>query len=309
MRYIILAIILILSIQAYSQKKTDFKIITSDIDNFYISFNLAKNDSVNAIKIFDKYYFKKGTKGLRDFYKFKIKDKQIFSKNVLKGKDFYSSIENDMKQVKIFEDEIMKNFLKFKEIYPKAKFGNVYFVIGRLNSNGTISKNGLIIGSELLSKTEKNSTSWNQELQNWILDFNHIPVTVFHEMIHFNQNGMVKENNLLSYALREGSAEFLTELFTGKTDGSYISFNNREIKIWEDFEKEMYLDIYDSWHKSNEPLRPRNALYWIGYIICKSYYEQTENKTQAIYDILNIKNHTKFYNQSKITEYIKNNYR
>ncbi|WP_298307356.1 hypothetical protein [Flavobacterium sp.] len=280
------------------------KFYTSDIDNFYQAFDLACNDTTNAQKIFDKYYFKKGTKGLDDFYKFKIKDKEKFSEKVIKGKEFYASIRQELKNVSKFEDSIIKNYNRFTEVYPKAEFGDIYFVVGRLSSNGTISKNGLIIGTEYLSKTESNSKNWNSSMLNNIFDFNHIPITVFHEMIHFNQNGMVRENNLLSYALREGSAEFLTELFTGKTDGDYKAFQNREVVIWEDFKKEMYQDKSISWRDENEPLRPRNALYWAGYLICKSYYENLNDKQQAVYDILNVKNNLDFYKKSKVEDYI-----
>lgn len=280
------------------------KIYTSDIDNFYHAFDLACNDTANAIKIFDKYYFKKGTKGLDDFYKFKIKDKEKFSEKVIKGKEFYASIRQELINVSQFEDTIIKNYNRFKEVYPKANFGDLYFVVGRLSSNGTISKNGLIIGTEYLSKTENNSKNWNSSMSQAILDFNHIPITVFHEIIHFNQKGMVRENNLLSYALREGSAEFLTELFTGKTDGDYKAFQNREIIIWEDFKREMYQDKFISWRDENEPLRPRNALYWAGYLICKSYYNNSNDKKQAVYDILNVKNNSDFYVKRKVEDYI-----
>ena len=297
----------IFSTITYGQEKNS--IYTIDIENFYTSYDLAIKDTVNALKIFEENYFEKGTKGLNDFYKFKIKDKGKFVEKVLEGKAFYSSIRQELSKVNIYEDTIKNNFIKFNELYPKAKFGNLYFVVGRLNSNGTISKNGLIIGTELLSKTNENSNFWNKKLQNWVLEFNHIPITVFHEMIHFNQKGMKEENNLLSYSLREGSAEFLTELFTGKTDGNYSKFIGRELIIWKDFKKEMNLNVFDSWRDENEPLRPRNALYWTGYLICKSYYENSEDKKQAIYDILNIKNNSDFYIKSKVEEYLTKNYR
>lgn len=308
----IFLIALFFSICSFAQDKSkesyNFKINTSDIDNFYNAFDLALKDSVNAVKIFNKEYFKKGSKGLKDFYKTKIKDKEKFVEVVLKGKKFYQSIKHDLKNISLFKDSIIMNFYKFRNLYPDAKFGTIYFVVGRLNSNGTISKNGLIIGSELLSKTQTNSISWNEDLKNWILPYHHIPVTVCHEMIHFNQEGMIQEKNLLSYALREGSAELLTELFTGKTDGDYSAFKNRELIIWQDFKKEMYLNVFNSWHKNNEPLRPRNALYWAGYLICKSYYENSNDKRQAIFNILNIKDNTGFYEKSKVEEYLKNVY-
>lgn len=283
-------------------------ISTVDVDNFYGAFETALNDTVNSVRIFDRNYFKKGSKGLKDFYKFKIKDKELFAEKILKEKQFYASIKGELMNIQTFKDTILSDFKNFKNSYPDAVSGNIYFVIGRLNSNGTISKNGLIIGAEVLSRTWENSSLWNDELKSWILNFEHIPVTVFHEMIHFNQKGMVRENNLLSYALAEGSAEFLTELFKKQTDGNYLKFKNRELIIWNDFKKEMYQDVYDNWHDDYEPVRPMNALYWAGYLICKSYYEQAVDKKQAVYDILNIKNNTDFYNRSNVDEYLNKTY-
>jgi len=307
-----LFIILLLNVRMIGQneipKASEFIIHTEDIDNFYTAFELAIKDTTNAVSIFDKKYFKKGSKGLKDFYKSKIKDKEIFTERILKDKRFYTSIKNDLMKIRSFNDTLINDFRNFKNSYPNAVSGDIYFVIGRLNSNGTVSKNGLIIGAEILSKTWDNSVSWNKELKSWVLNFNHIPITVFHEMIHFNQKGMTKQKNLLSYALAEGSAEFLTELFKKQTDGNYSKFKNRELIIWEDFKKEMYVDVYDNWHEDNEPLRPMNALYWAGYLICKSYYEKALDKTQAVYDILNIKDNTEFYNKSGIDEYLNKNY-
>ncbi len=305
MRVFILPIILLCYLTSTGQEMSKLKISTIDIDHFYNAFHLFAADSANAHTIFEKNYFNPGTSGLKDFYKYKIKDKQKFVSTLERRKTFYASIEKELKQIHIYKDTIVSNYLRFKEAYPKAKFGHVYFVVGRLSSNGTISKNGLIIGAELLSKTPVNSIMWSDDLKKIVLNFDHIPVTVFHEMIHFNQRGTVNEGNLLSYALREGAAEFLTELFLGEADGDYHAFIGRESAIWSDFEKEMFEDIYASWHRENEPLRPRNALYWVGYYICKSFYENAADKSQAVYDILNIKSSRDFYNKSKVTDKIK----
>jgi len=305
MRLTLLSFLFLFGLYAFGQQRQDFKIISTDIENFYTAFHQMDENSQDIEALFSKNYFARGTKGLRDFYRYKIKDRKQFVATVEQGKGFYASIEEDLMQVDLFRDTIVNNFKKFKQVYPKAQFGDIYFVVGRLNSNGTISKNGLIIGVELLSKTPENSTNWNKDLQKWVLDFDHIPVTVFHEMIHFNQKGMRRENNLLSYALREGAAEFLAELFMGSTDGDYAAFQGRAASIWKDFEKEMHKDVYASWHRENEPLRPRNALYWAGYLICKSFYEEAADKRKAIDEILNIKSGTDFYERSKIADKIK----
>lgn len=306
--YLSLILGCLFAIQVQSQSQDSPKITTADIDRFYLSFDLALKDTVHALNIFNEHYFRQGSKGLRDFLKYKIKDREKFVETVMNGKDFYISIREVLSEVRSHEATLNHHFNAFKEVYPQAISGQLYFVVGRLNSNGTIVNNRLIIGTELVSKTAQNSTSWVDALQQWVLPFDHLPVTVFHEMVHINQKGMKQEKTLLSYSLREGGAEFLTELFTGKTDGNYSGFKGRELDVWNDFTKEMHLDVYTSWHQANEPLRPRNALYWTGYLICKSYYESAEDKKQAVHDILNIKKSIDFYQKSDIENYLKLNY-
>ncbi|WP_066832818.1 TPR end-of-group domain-containing protein [Rufibacter ruber] len=294
---------------AYSENATSSKIITADLENFFKAFELAKKDTTKAPEVFQKHYFEKGTAGLEDFFASKIKNEQAFSKAVLQNHRFYSSIQPTVTKAGDFKKHIYTSFTQFKDLYPKAVFPDVYFVIGSFTSNGTASDNGLLIGTELMSKTPSTSLkNWSDRQKKTVMDFEHIPVTVAHELIHFNQQGMKKENTLLKYALVEGSAEFLAELVTGKTDGDYSSFHDRELLIWDDFKKDMYLDKYDEWLNAKEPKRPRNGMYWAGYQICKAYYTQAKDKKQAVADMLNIKDYMNFFVQSKVDEFMRTKY-
>ncbi|WP_437395270.1 DUF2268 domain-containing putative Zn-dependent protease [Flagellimonas lutimaris] len=270
--------------------------------------DLALKDSLNATRLFKRKYFLNGSDGLQDFFASKIQDVNEFSNYVLKNKSFYKSIQPTLVNIKDLKKEIIDNFVKLKSLYPNSVFPDIYFVIGKRTSNGTVSDNGLLIGAEVMSKTPENSKNWNEKLLKWTMDFNQIPITTTHEIIHFNQKGMKSERTLLKYALIEGSAEFIAEIITGRTDGEYHSFIGREKAIWQDFKNEMHQDIYNDWLEGQEPKRPRNSMYWAGYLICKSYYEKAKDKKQAISEILNIKNYTDFYIESEIDEYINNNF-
>ncbi|TDE48401.1 hypothetical protein [Flavobacterium sp. GT3P67] len=64
----------------------------------------------------------------------------------------------------------------------------------------------------------------------------------------------------------------------------------------------MYLDKYDNWIANAKNSTPDNLPdqgYWIGYQICKSYYENATDKKQAIKEMLNIKNYKVFLEKSK----------
>ena len=309
---LLLSLFLFNSCDLISQKKSTSKnpraskIYTSDIDNFYRAFDLAIIDTLHANRIFKSEYFSKGTKGLRDFYKSKIRDRDRFTKFVLKHQDFYSSIKQNMLKVNVVKEQVYTNFENFKKIYPEAVFPDIYFVIGRFSSNGTISKRGLLIGAEILSRTEQTNTKkWNKNILRLSMQTSHIPITISHELIHFNQGEMKEDNTLLAYSIGEGSAEFIAELISGETDGNYEDFVGKEEEILNDFEQEKGKDIWSSWHKKSEK-RPRNAGYWVGYIICKAYYHQVKDKEKAVHDILNIKDYQEFYEKSKVRDYLFN---
>lgn len=284
------------------------KLITTDIDNFYRAFDMAVQDTLNATDIFDEHYFQIGSKGLGDFRKSKIQSKSGFADFVIRHRQFYSSIQKNISDMVDLERQIKVNFQKFKDLYPEAVFPDVYFVMGRFSSNGTISKYGLLIGTELLSRTPDTDTrGWNRDILRISMERAHIPITVAHELVHFNQNGMKGGNTLLWKSIREGSAEFIAEIISGQTDGDYSEFKGREKEIWKDFKKDMDKSIWRSWQQPSEG-RPRNAGYWAGYMICKSYYHQVGDKKKAIHDILNIKDHYHFYAKSKVEKYIEENH-
>src|SRR5690606_8739094 len=109
-------------------------------------------------------------------------------------------------------------FARLKEIYPEAIFPDAYFVIGQMMSGGTASENGLLMGAELFVRSESAPVPVD-ELTDWekgaIMPRSDIPPLVAHEAIHFQQRYSAP-NNLLCQALREGSADFLGELTSGR---------------------------------------------------------------------------------------------
>lgn len=291
-----------------SENPADSELITFDIDHFYEAFDLARKDTANAKQIFKKYYFKRGSKGLNDFHKTKIQSTEKFSKFVLTFEDYYQSIRNDITSLRDLEIQINLNFQEFENLHPKAKFPDVYFVVGQFQSNGTISKNGLLIGTEILARTSNSDTaSWNDDILRISMERKHIPVTVSHELVHFNQQNMKDGNTLLWKSIREGSAEFIAELISGSTDANYQDFKGKELEIWNDFKNDKDKSIWRSWQQASDS-RPRNAGYWMGYIICKAYSEEIGDKEKAVKDILSIQDYAAFLEKSKVENYLQNKF-
>lgn len=290
----------------YTSNPKKVKIIDSDVTNFWKAFDLVSKNPVEAEAIYKKEYFEKGTIALQFYYVNKISTVQNFVYMHNLKKKYYESIRENTLNTKQFQSSYQQSFEKLKEIYPQAIFPPIYFVIGKLNSAGTISSDGLILAIDQACKSKNAITS---ELTTWeknnISAFENLPYTVAHELIHYEQSEMASNSTLLRAAIIEGMADFIGELISGKTSNERLKIYaiGKEKTIWDNFKKEMLQDDKSNWIANSEQEtdeKPADLGYWVGYQICKSYYDKAIDKKKAIYDMLHIQDYEKFLDESKI---------
>ena len=285
MKFLITLIILLTSILAlvqetFEQDPSKARFITSDIPNFWAAF-----DSIEVVKNPFKEYINNGSKGLQDFIKYRIESPKNLLKTVKQRRSDYESIRENSYRIENQTQQIRGYYRVFKDLYQDARFPPTYFVIGAYNSGGTSSANGLIIGVEMQKNVED------------------IPYIVAHELIHFNQYYDVEKNTLLSQSIKEGSADFVGELISGKhinEEANLYGDANEEL-LCAEFVGIMNDSNYHGWlygSKGKREGRPNDLGYWIGYKICKAYYDKSIDKAKAIHDILNIDDEMDFLNQS-----------
>ncbi len=255
--------------------------------------------------IYKKYYTDPGTPGLQDYFAVKVKTMKNFVASHDKKPKFYTAIRQNTYKVEDQKPQMLANRIKLKQLYAKANFPDIYFVIGAFTSGGTSSDNGLLIGLDQSVKTAdipvNELTLWQRNNFN---DLKKLPNLIAHELIHFNQGGMSSDTTLLSAVLIEGMADFIGELISGKTANERLHLwaKGKEKKIWADFEKEMYLDRANNWiaNSGQETAdKPADLGYWVGYQICRGYYINSADQHKAIADMLNIKDYKAFYEKSK----------
>lgn len=284
------------------------RIVTSDIHNFWKAYDNVQKDTARAKELYSKYYFENASKGLQDYYASRIFSVEAFVANQKRKPAFYRAIRDNTLRVDEFKDQIQKSFAKLKEIYDDAIFPDVYFVIGRWTSAGTVSANGLLIGTDMMSKSDKVPLD---ELSLWeksnYKSIDNLPYIVAHELIHSQQNNMKNDTTTLAASIREGMADFLGELISGKNinDRLHVFAKGKEKDIWKAFEKDIYLKRYQNWIGNAEqetPEHPADLGYWIGYQLCKSYYDEMPDKKQAVYDMLHIKDYKDFLMKSRYVE-------
>jgi len=290
----------------YTSNPLDVKVIDDDVKLFWKANEKVKQNPEQAEKIYRQDYLDKGSLALQYYYKYKINTASNFAYMHKQREKYYESIKANTLKAALLKEKYKQSFVKLKKLYPQAVFPPIYFVVGKLNSGGTSCSYGLILAIDQACMSPTANVS---ELSNWekhnISSFEGLPHTVAHELIHYLQNGMGSDTTLLKAAIVEGMADFLGELISGKTANERLKVfaKGKEKQIWQDFQKEMYLDRAYNWIANSEQEteeKPADLGYWVGYEICKSYYQNSTDKKKAIYAMLHIQDYKKFLTDSRL---------
>jgi hypothetical protein len=304
------------------------RFVTSDIDNFWRAFDMAREqpDFEKRVAIYQAEYLDRGSVGLKDFIRLRIKDAKTLTTTVDNLSRFYASTRPSTKRIREMEGAMRKSFRKFKKLYPEAVFPDVYFVIGISNTGGTVSGNGLLVGAELYGLTPQTPRDefvpWFKRmagvtddaalqaavdslLASMLKPVEDVAPLVAHESCHFNQK-LAPQKTLLAKSLQEGPCDLVTELVAGKTlNPLQKKYGDRhEAVLWAEFQKEMNGADYSRWmyNARNAKDRPPDLGYYIGYKIAAAYYHSSKDKRQALRDILTIQDFPAFLERSRYAQ-------
>ena len=254
--------------EEFSENPMEAKFIIEDFERFWQAFDKMEKTSENPFED----YLKNASKGFSPLVGYF--DSKTFYQTVKERKKDYLKSRNVLDSLSKKEIEIKDAYTQMKNWYPTAKFPPVYFVVGMFTSGGTITNNGLLIGSEKLKNLDG------------------LTGLVSHELIHYQQN-IEGDNNLLKQSIIEGSADFIGELISGEhINMTPFKYGNKnEKKLCKEFVGVMINENYTDWlyGTSGKDDRPNDLGYWIGYKISEAYFKKQKDKQQAIHDILNIK--------------------
>ena len=295
-KLICFSIIFSLTTFSYAQKfKQTF--VSADIDNFWIAYDKinATKDSVQQYALLKELYLNKGTEGLKGLIEVRNYSEKEFIDWITKYPKFWSSLRPNILIAKRLYPKINTNIQKLKKAYPDLKLSTIYFSVGAFRTGGTIQGNKVLIGSEL-SLADKTTIidefpSWPQSFYKTQNPLNELPLLCTHEYIHTQQKKFV--DNLLSYCIYEGVAEFISCKVTGtKSDAPAIEFGKANQKIVVDkFVSDLFLMKNNNnwlWGENRNELKVRDLGYYIGYEICERYYNLSKDKTKAIKELIEL---------------------
>jgi len=200
---------------------------------------------------------------------------------------------------------IRQGLAKLAELYPEARFPNMYFLIGTLSTGGTTARSGMLIGTE---QSASGPDTPLDELPDWARKnfpthtFESLVGLVVHEAVHTQQKPAPEgqHDTLLRHALGEGIADFLAELAVGPRAANsprQIYGRAHEHDVWVDFQDEMEIasdSIIRMWMYNGmvPPDKNHGAVdigYWVGYRIAGAYYARAKDKRAAVRDLLELR--------------------
>ena len=277
---------------------------TGDIDLFWQVFD--KLHHKNAGEIFMNDYLLKGSKGLQTFFLVRWSGNIHNYINTLKQhENFYRSIRPLYNNINEKMQTVYTAANKLKDLYPPSFFPPIYLMVGMMTAGGTPDGGaGLLIGTEFYSMSNTTDTTGLGAWERSVIKSNEylVPI-IIHEYVHIQQK-IPQSSTVLAKVINEGSADFITQLISGKNINEHIHAygNKREKELFEKFEKEKDGTDLSYWlHNGAEALKrgiPADLGYYLGYKIVESYYNKAADKKQAVKDILEIKDFDDFYKRS-----------
>ena len=251
---------------------------------------------------------------------------EVFFERLKTHEAYYKSIRHISDTLAQLEFDGLKQYIsRFQKDYPQLCVPKLVLTVGCITMGGTVGDKGMIVGTEFFSKGD--TTVVDTSLGNYAgmrMSFKDIEPIQFHELMHVQQikargitlfdflTGSAIPSDLLGKALMEGAADFVACHYTGWCEGrpNYVYGRTHEKELWEKFQKDIHSEeAVKDWlfDYEQEKDTPYDMGYVMGAFICESYYNQMEDKKQAIADILSwdYTNPMPFLEKSKYAEKFK----
>ncbi|HEY0334084.1 MAG TPA: DUF2268 domain-containing putative Zn-dependent protease [Stenotrophomonas sp.] len=283
----LLALLLALSIStgARAQAPRGPQIITTDVTRFYALYD-ARLGKPTAKQI-ERDYLAKATPSLVEFAKLRRVTAQSIADRLAKDPAMYEKAKACMAVLPAVTERLAASFAKFADLYPDARFPPVAIVVGRGKPVGTANQNGLYIGLEALCAADFMNPDPEDR-------FVHV---IAHEYGHIQQPGSDFEEGdpsatVLRVSLLEGVAELIAELTSGSVGNPGLTrwTHGHEAEIESAFVRDMDSTDLSKWAYNYRPGsdEPYDMGYWVGYRIAKAYYLNSDDRKQALKQLIQL---------------------
>lgn len=264
------------------------EIRTGDVERFFQLYDRSHGQPSAAQLQSD--YLDRGTPGLQQFIASRIGSADKLAAAITQAPTAYADARRCAQTLPAVRRQLRTVFARLADIYPPARFPPVTLVIGRNNTGGTTTADGVIIGLETICRANWMDADVTARLVHLIA----------HEYAHVQQPAAQVDPppgaTLLFQSLIEGGAELVGELTSGQVNNAHLQrwTRGQACRIERDFLTAAHGTDTSAWlyNGAGTAAKPGDLGYWVGYRITRAYYAQAHDKRQAIADILAIDNDT-----------------
>lgn len=282
-------------------------LVFADIPRFWEAWDAAAGlDQTGRVEAFQRLYLDRGSPGLKSFLSARIGSAKDLVAEIDQRPRYYAQLRAQQQTLADLAPKLCAALQGLKRLLPDATIPPAYFLIGRMNSGGTVDTSGLLIGTEMYGRRADTPAD---ELNDWhrtVLGApEQLPHIVAHELVHTQQGPeSFSDQSLLAASIREGTADFLAELSSGRhiNQAAHTWAEPRAETLWEEFQSVMDQNDYAGWlyDSSQVPKRPADLGYWMGYRIACAYYRKADDQTEALKTLLRLSNAHTVLEQSQV---------
>jgi hypothetical protein len=239
-------------------------------------------------------YIDTGSEGLRAFAELRRTTGARIAEAIATSPGMYVQAKRCLEPLPRVRARVADALVELGRLYPDARPAPVTIAVGRGKPVGIGSHvTGIQIGLEALCATEY----LNPDIED---RFVHV---IAHEVVHVQQAwepSDLDDLTVLETSLLEGAAEFVAELTSGNVAYTQLPSlaAGRETELETAFLRDRSNRDLSGWVGNGTPETPGDLGYWVGYRIAKAYYRHADDKTQALREILEMRDAEAFLARS-----------
>lgn len=275
-------------------------IVSDDVTRFWNAYDRVRGvaDPAQRARLIRDLYFVPGSPGLKAFLEVKGCTAEKYADLLQRYPRFWDSVRPRSLSAATRTLALVPELQKFRALYPGMRPASIYFVVGCMTSGGTTQGDKVLIGSELaLGDPDVDVSELPERTRRWLQTYfatrpaDGLVLLNVHEYVHTQQHG--PGPTLLAQALYEGAADFVAERVAGKLPPlAYVSYGPAHL---DDIKARFALDMdkqdYAGWlynSADDNPFGVGDLGYFVGYAICRAYYERAADKREALRRIIEL---------------------
>ncbi|MFB6454454.1 DUF2268 domain-containing putative Zn-dependent protease [Chitinophaga sp. Hz27] len=289
---------LLFSLLSFTAHGQQTRIVSEDVPLFWRAFDAAaaEPDTLKKADILRQLYLENGSAGVRAMMNIRHWEPMKFIHSFQRYPAYWTTVRHLTLQAVGHANELELIFQRYQQLYPAFKTPVLYFVMGYGGTGGTTTEHEILIGTEIAAgDSTVNAAGMHPFLQHYFKINKGIMHLVAHEITHTQQPGGDMEDrrnsNLLGFCLAEGVCDFMAELLLQEElQTPYILYGKQhEKELWLKFTKQLHGKDISNWLYNGAVKGELSDLgYYMGYIICKSFYYHHSDKAEAIRQLLSL---------------------